>query len=251
MRLATTIFVALAFAPTTDSSVHRARYLMGTVCEVAVASEADAERVFAEAERIEAFLSNFREDSELSRMNRGEVEPGPELRALLDVAMEWARKTKRAFEPRWNNAIDPGAFGKGYALDRMLALLPGDALLNFGGQILVRGSHAVTIADPKNREQPILELTLTNASLSTSSNNERAHIVDPRSGKPVKAWGSVSVIADDALTADILSTALYVMGEDDGLRWADAHGVAAIFITNDQRIRMSAPARVRHFRTKD
>jgi len=46
------------------------------------------------------------------------------------------------------------------------------------------------------------------------------------------------VISSDATTADILSTALYVMGPDEGVRWADEHGVAALFI--DEAIRPSS-----------
>jgi len=135
----------------------------------------------------------------------------------------------------------------------MLALIPGDAMIDFGGQILVRGSMDVAIADPSDRRKPIAHFTLTNASIATSSNMERKHIIDPRSGEPVPARGSASAIADDALTADILSTALYVMGEDEGLRWADANGVAAIFVDSRKQIRMSAAARdrVRNFKTKD
>jgi thiamine biosynthesis lipoprotein len=112
----------------------------------------------------------------------------------------------------------------------------------------------VTIAAPTDRRHPVVELTLRDASLSTSSGSEKtferegqtySHIVDPRSGAPVPPRGSVSVIASSALTADILSTALYVMGEDAGLRWADAHGVAAIFINSDRTLRLSTPIRER------
>jgi thiamine biosynthesis lipoprotein len=246
-----TLAAALLFATLTA----RARYLMGTVCEVRATSEADITRAFTEADRIESFLSNWRPESELSRVNRGEGKAGDELRELLDVATQWTAKTNRAFDPRWNGkTIDSGAFGKGYALDRMLALIPGDAMIDFGGQIIVRGSMDVAIADPADRQKPIVHFTLTNGSVSTSSNAERgAHIVDPRTGRPIEARGSASAIADDALTADILSTALYVMGEDEGLRWADANGVAAIFIDAHKHIRMSAAAltRVRNFKTKD
>ena len=59
------------------------------------------------------------------------------------------------------------------------------------------------------------------------------HIFDPRTGEALPPRGSVSVVASSALVADIQSTALYVMGVDDGLRWADANGVAALFITRD------------------
>ena len=245
---------------------------MGTVCEVAVAgeqAEAQIEAAFAEAKRVEGMLSTWIAESELSRVNRGEAAPGEELRALLDVTADWTRKTNGTFDPRWKELrvasselrkashsqpatrhsqpqYDPGAFGKGYALDRMLALTTGDALIDFGGQLIVRGEREVAIADPADRDKPVLAFTIRDASLSTSSGSEKpGHIVDPRTGASLPARGSASVIADDALTADILSTALFVMGEDDGLRWADAHGVAAIFINPSGHIRLSAKARER------
>jgi thiamine biosynthesis lipoprotein len=127
-------------------------------------------------------------------------------------------------------------------------------MIDFGGQVLVRGEQRVAIADPQRRQHPVLDFALRDASLSTSSGSEKtfevsgrrfSHILDPRSGEALPPRGSASVIADDALTADILSTALYVMGEDDGLRWADANGVAAIFIDPQRHIRLSAKARER------
>ena len=270
MNVATIIVALVLVSPVTSSATtQRARYLMGTVCEVAAADSGQIERAFAEAKRIESMLSTWTSDSELARVNRGEIEPGPELRALLDVTLEWAEKTDRAFDPRIGHLVkhdggvqaaglppggetrgrpeaytpppfEEGAFGKGYALDRMLALIDGEALINFGGQIVVRGTREVTVADPANRDKPILALALKDASLSTSAGT---HILDPRTGKSCGERGSVSVIANDALTADILSTALYVMGADDGLRWAAAHGVAAIFIDTNKTIRLSPAAR--------
>lgn len=242
--------LALTISQSMDAAT-RARYLMGTVCEVAVGgTDADAqiESAFAEAKRVELMLSTWIADSELIRVNRG-AEPGPELRALLDRALEWSKKTGGAFDPRWREkahgerGFEAGAFGKGYALDRMLALTRGEVMLDFGGQIVVRGSHAVAIAAPRDRQHPVLELTLSDASLSTSSGSEQpGHIYDPRTGQSLPERGSVSVIASDALTADILSTALYVMGEEEGLRWADAHGVAAIFINDSREVRRSSRA---------
>ena len=268
-----TIIVALALVPavTTEAATERARYLMGTVCEVAAQNPEQIELAFAEAARIEAMISTWTDQSELARVNRG-AEPGPELRALLDETLRWAEKTGRAFDPRIGHLVKPlrhaqlplpaargegtgnsiaasamgdfeeGAFGKGYALDRMLALIDGETLINFGGQIVVRGTREVTIADPARRDEPVLAFTIENASLSTSSGS---HILDPRTGRTAGERGSVSVIAGDALTADILSTALYVMGEDDGLRWAAANHVAVVFINPNRDIRLSPAARER------
>jgi FAD:protein FMN transferase len=151
-------------------------------------------------------------------------------------------------------AIEEGGFGKGYALDRMIALLPRPAMIDFGGQVIVTGSLRVQIADPARRDRAVLELTLTDESISTSSGSEKtfdvagvlfSHILDPRTGRALPPRGSVSVIATRAMDADILSTALYVMGPDEGLRWADEHGVDAIFITPDHVIRITRTFRDR------
>lgn len=264
MKLAATALALIVAANTIAAT--RARYLMGTVCEVSAADGRQIEAAFTEVARVESMLSTWRDDSELTRVNAGAA-PSSELRALLDIVEQWRAKSGGAFDPhirslidlwktradgevpsaaaianRDRTAIEEGAFGKGYALDRMLARVDGDAILNFGGQLLVRGSYEVTIADPEARQKPLYKLTLINASLSTSSGSEKTfvvdghvftHIFDPRTGEALPPRGSVSVIAGSALLADIQSTALYVMGVDDGLRWADANGVAALFITRD------------------
>lgn len=284
MRLrAACALVVLAAVWPAEGAVQRARYLMGTVCEIAVPEShaAQIEPAFAEAARIEAMLSTWTDQSELARVNRGEQAPSPELAAVLAKAGDWAKRTGGAFDPQvaelvrvWrtrgegalpdaaaieaalaSTTIEEGGFGKGYALDRMLALIDApEAMINFGGQIAVRGELRATIADPADRDAPALALTFRDGSLSTSSGSEKtfvvgdrrfSHILDPRSGEALPPRGSVSVIADDAISADILSTALYVLGEDDGLRWADENGIAVIFIDADGNVRRSAQARER------
>jgi len=233
----------------------RAQYLMGTVCEIDADVSADA--AFAECQRIESMLSTWRDDSELVRVNRGAT-PSSELAALLATTERYKRDTDGAFEPRirallnkWGirqgdgDGYEEGGFAKGYAIDRMLAALSNAgatrAVINFGGQIGTLAKTDVTIADPRHRDRAVVALTLQQRSLSTSSTSEKPnHIIDPRSGRPVPARGSVSVISDSALEADILSTALYVMGRERGLEWARAHHVTAIYIDNGS-IEASAP----------
>ncbi|HEY1908068.1 MAG TPA: FAD:protein FMN transferase [Myxococcaceae bacterium] len=132
-------------------------------------------------------------------------------------------------------AVEEGGFLKGYALDRMARVLVAagvrDALLDFGGQLLVVGRpRSVALAAPDDRHRATLSFLLGPGSLSSSGTSEHGrHILDPESGVPSPAWGSVSVVAADGLTADVLSTALYVMGPERGRAWADAHHVAAVF----------------------
>jgi thiamine biosynthesis lipoprotein len=142
-------------------------------------------------------------------------------------------------------AFEEGGFGKGYALDRAAAVLSAsvadDFLIDFGGQLMLRSRKPieVAIAHPERRVEPAVLLTMTSGSLSTSSGSEKAfvvdgerfsHILDPRDGRALPPRGSVSVVSQSAFEADVLSTALYVMGPDEGLDWANAHGAAAIFI---------------------
>ena len=175
--------------------------------------------------------------------------------------LDWARRAsgsallvldRKAGTARLLNpeaALEEGGFLKGYALDRMRAVAGTPVgLLNFGGQLLAWG-HPVSaaIADPQDRRRPRLTLLLKDASLSSSGTSERGrHILDPRTGRRCPAWGSVAVVAPDGLTADILSTALYVLGPDRGLAWAERHGTAAAFLLNDGTLRLSPAFRALH-----
>ena len=136
--------------------------------------------------------------------------------------------------------IDSGGFGKGAALRSAGALLRargvGSGLLDLGGQLLALGSDGpagapwtVEVAHPTDRRRSVAWLLLHDVSVATSGNSERAvagageplgHLLDPRSGRPAPVWGSVTVVAADPFVADVLSTALYVMGPEAGATWA-------------------------------
>ncbi len=131
--------------------------------------------------------------------------------------------------PRASAWIDTGAFGKGVGLREAAGVLRArgveDAVLDLGGQLMVvgAGSLLVGVAHPVDRTCSVARLRLRDASVATSGSSERGgHILDPRTGRPVPPWGSVTVVAPDALVADVLSTALYVMGPRAGMAWVEA-----------------------------
>lgn len=140
--------------------------------------------------------------------------------------------------------LDAGAFGKGEALDRVAASVEGRTaawMVDIGGQVMVHGvSSRIYLAHPADRTRPVLPVTLSSGSLATSGGSERdavapggervGHIVDPRTGRTVTRDESVVVWHERALAADVLSTALYVMGPDEGFRWAEAQAIAACFL---------------------
>jgi thiamine biosynthesis lipoprotein len=149
--------------------------------------------------------------------------------------------------------LDAGGFGKGAALDRVRHAergRPSAWLIDFGGQIAVSSTSPdrawpVAVAHPARRDVPVVELHLTEGSLATTGGSERdvlsdengqlGHVVDPQTGMPVSRAGSVIVWHQDALVADILSTALYVMGVNEGRDWAEQNSIAACFLVPSDR----------------
>jgi len=153
--------------------------------------------------------------------------------------------------------LDTGGFGKGAALgEARLALLRRHVTagrLNFGGQVLVIGPDPsgadwpVPVAHPARRAEPAAWLHLRDRSASTSSQSERfvtiggkalGHVLDPRTGRPVPAWGSVTVVAEDPGAADAVSTALLVLGPEEGSKWAEGRDDLGILflIERDGRV---------------
>lgn len=144
--------------------------------------------------------------------------------------------------------LDAGAWGKGEALDRAARVLGGAPwMINLGGQIAAHAPPGedgwpVAIAHPLDRKRGVLTAKIREGSLATSGGSERdlavdgariGHVLDPRTGRPAAFTGSVTVWHPRALVADILSTALYVMGPDAGLPWAEARGLSACYLVVD------------------
>ncbi|HKB07758.1 MAG TPA: FAD:protein FMN transferase [Candidatus Polarisedimenticolia bacterium] len=167
------------------------------------------------------------------------------------VQLMTAERTVRFDGP--GMGIDLGGIGKGIALDAAARTLRRlgvrSALLDFGGQVLAIGrppkerAWAVGIADPDERGRAVAVIDVTDVSVATSGNAERSvmgpdgpigHILDPQTRRPASFGGSVTVAARDATSADALSTALFVMGPERGVAWADAREIAAVYLCRDE-----------------
>lgn len=282
----------------------RARYLMGTTCAISLPAgpgvDADADAAFDEIARIEALVSTWRGDSELSRINRAApgsaVGVSAEVADLLDRAARLGEETGGAFTPlagrlieMWDLrgegrvpqdaairaaaraiaagglridrqrltvarvgevTVEEGGFAKGYALDRALGVLRrrgvARALIDFGGQVALYGFAApveIAIAHPEDRQRPAVRIAIASGSIATSSGSEKSfasgsnlysHIVDPRTGMALPPTGSATAIHEEALVADALATAFYVLGPREGLALADRKGFAAIWLVPEE-----------------
>ncbi len=137
-----------------------------------------------------------------------------------------------AFLPILGMAVDVGGIAKGYAVDRACDYCLGagieDFLIDFSGNVRAFGRPSrkegwqIGVRDPFDRSRILGKLTLPSGlAVATSGSYERyveimgeqfSHIIDPRTGYPVTGTASVTVLCADAVTADALSTAFFVVG---------------------------------------
>ena len=155
--------------------------------------------------------------------------------------------------------LDAGAFGKGEALRRLQADRENDLpwRVDLGGQVAVSvatrrpAGWPAAIAHPVRRGESVIDIVLDEGSLATSGASERAfsvggeriaHILDPRTGEALYRRESVTVWHQDPLVADLLSTALYVMGPEAGEHFAESHGLAVLFLAPSAEGTSNGPA---------
>jgi thiamine biosynthesis lipoprotein len=271
-------------------------------------AQALAEEVLGEMRRIDALMSTYKPDSELSRVNRGAARsPVPVSRELLELiarSLEFSELTGGAFDITYASAgryydyragrkptaaelaaalpaidyhhvvidrerdsirfdhpgvtIDLGGIAKGYAVDRAIALLRAGgiehALVSAGGDTRVIGERwgrawQVGIRDPRDSDGVVTLIPLKDLAISTSGDYERFfeedgvryhHILNPGTGTATRAVHSASIIGASATTTDALSTSLFVLGVEKGLRLVDSlPDIEAVIIDNRGRMHYS------------
>jgi thiamine biosynthesis lipoprotein len=143
---------------------------------------------------------------------------------------------------RSETKINLGGIAKGYAIDRMVAVLLDGGLRDFvvqaGGDLYAHGKKGdgspwmVGVRDPRGPEGSFFgALPVSDHAFSTAGDYERSflkdgkryhHILDPRTGYPATATRSVTVWAGDALTADAIDDGIFVLGPEKGIPLCDA-----------------------------
>lgn len=180
-------------------------------------------------------------DEDIARLREG--------LGLRHVELDPAARTVRKRHP--GIVIEFSAIAPGYAADRLAALLEGrgyhDYLVDVGGEFRVKGANdlgtpwQIAVERPTGEGRFIERMIPLSAGAVATSGDYRnyhevdgervAHIVDPRTGRPIgHRLASVTVVDDLAVRADGLSTALMVLGEDEGYALAEALDLAALFI---------------------
>jgi len=148
--------------------------------------------------------------------------------------------------------VDLGGIAKGYAVDQAVRKLREygvrSATVNAGGDIRLLGDKngqpwRIGIQHPRQQDALLLTLKVKDQAVVSSGDYERFfefngvryhHIFDPASGRPARQCQSVTVVADDAASADALATAAFVLGPVDGLKLLeDLPGVEGLVVAID------------------
>jgi len=189
------------------------------------------------------------------RFNQGRLPAAGEIEALLD-RVGWERLVWRrpllAF-PSVGLELDFGGIVKEYAADRLVALLQAagirHALVNLGGDIRAAGPRAdgrawqVGIRHPRRAGEILATISLRNEALSTSGDYERCieiegvrygHVLDPRTGWPVRFMASASVVAPLCVVAGSASTIAMLRGEA-GPAWLEGLGLPCLWVDVEGR----------------
>jgi thiamine biosynthesis lipoprotein len=300
------LLASTAVGADTLSPIQRQRYAMGTMFSIVAyhGAVADArvavDKALAEVVRLDEVLSNYREQSDLSRLNRegrhGFVSVDPSLYEVVEEALVFSRLSGGVFDVTiapllrvWRDAhsvgrlptaeeiaeakrcvgyqhletrppneirfrsdcvqLDLGGIGKGYAVDRALALLASagirHALVNAGGSTI-----GATGAPPGLDGWPIdlgtrvagrRAVLLRDRAISTSQQRlqilpfapgQFGEIIDPRRGAPAAHETKISVVMANATRADAMSTTLLLLPADAGKTLlAQSQGVSALWIS--------------------
>ncbi len=190
---------------------------------------------------------------------RGRVPEKEELSRFLELArhedLEIDEPNGRARLHRKGMGVTLGGIAKGYAIDRVCELLlergVEGGLVEIGGEMRVFGSKTwrIGIADPRTEGKMIGAVSLRNAAVATSGDYRRYHllgserihhIVDPRTGETAGGIISATVVFEDSLSADALSTAVFVLGIEHGLELLERLGAAGVLVDSEGKVSASS-----------
>jgi thiamine biosynthesis lipoprotein len=185
---------------------------------------------------------------------RGEPDPATVAATLARVGHEHLDVAHDPPRLRKNAAlyVDLSAIAKGHGVDREVRRLERDGcdamLVDIGGEVRAAGTSptnrpwriGVEVPDPESQGGIQRVVPLEDVAIATSGDYRNfrdgaegrySHTIDPRTGYPVRhALASVSVVHGSAMWADGYATLLNVLGPEDGMAFARAHHLPALFV---------------------
>jgi thiamine biosynthesis lipoprotein len=211
--------------------------------------------LFADLRRADEVFSPYREGSDLSRWERGELalaDTDPLLAHVFELCDEARERTAGWFDPRrlpdpvtGSSRYNPSGLVKGWAVQRAaerLQDLPGYGwCVNAGGDVVLQApddqpAWRVGVEDPADPRAILRVVARRTGGVATSGSAHRgAHIIDPHTGQPATGVRSVTVVGPDLMWADVYATAAAAWGPW-ALDWLETlAGYAALVVSASGR----------------
>ncbi|WP_028801545.1 FAD:protein FMN transferase [Streptomyces sp. 142MFCol3.1] len=243
-------------------ALRHAEEVMGTVFSFDVrggepqAVRTALEEAVAGLHRVDEVFSTYRDDSQITRLVRGELgveECDPEVAEVLRLGAEAERLSDGWFSTTYEGRLDPTGIVKGWATERaaerLVAAGASGVSVNGGGDVQlfgVPGPHRpwrVGVSDPLrpgSLAAVVSAAGVAELAVATSGTAERgAHIVDPRTGRSaVTDLVAVTVVGPRLTWVDAWATAAFAMGSRQALDWLESlPDVEALLITAGDEVR--------------
>jgi thiamine biosynthesis lipoprotein len=183
--------------------------------------------VFGYFEYIDQTFSTYKEDSEISRMNRGELfieHASADMRTIFALAEQTRHATSGYFDIARNGIYDPSGIVKGWAICHAAEIIAQHGYASYyvdaGGDIQMAGSNSqgqkwrVGIRNPFNLNEVVKVLMVSDCGVATSGTSIRGqHIYDPHTSSPLGTdIVSLTVVGPNIYEADRFATAAFAMG---------------------------------------
>jgi len=230
--------------------------IMGMPIVLDLRDEVDADAVesmWNVLRQADAIFSTYKDDSEISRLNRGELaleDAHADVREVLALCDQLRVITDGYFDAGAvvEDGVDPSGLVKGWSVDRAGEVLDGAGAVNYslnaGGDIRLRGRPLpdeprwrVGIQHPEALDKLAAVVEGNDLAIATSGTYRRGeHVVDPHTGKAPVGVLSVTIAGPELATADAYATAAFAMGEA-GPEWTASLGLyEAMTILADGRV---------------
>jgi thiamine biosynthesis lipoprotein len=192
----------------------------------ATASQDDLDEVFAYFVAVDETFSTYKDTSEISRINRGELlsaQYSEDMQTILALSAQTKEETNGYFDIQHNSIYDPSGIVKGWSIQNAAKILNIKGFRNFyidaGGDIQVAGRKdghpwRVGIRNPFNRNEYVKVLVITDQGIATSGTAIRGqHIYDPyHRDTALLDIASITIIGPNVYDADRFATAAFAMG---------------------------------------
>jgi thiamine biosynthesis lipoprotein len=239
----------------------RVEHIMGMPIVVDVRDEVVDEAVLDEMfdwlRWVDRTFSTYQPDTEVSRLNRGELsidDAHADVREVLQRCEQLRVETEGYFDVHAASPelVDPSGLVKGWAVDRAAAMLDEAGLQNYAvnaaGDMRLRGRAVpelhwrVGIQHPREPDKVARVIDTTGLAVATSGEYARgAHVFDPHTHRPPTGILSVTITGPELATADAYATAAFAMGAVRATHWtARLCGYEAMTILTDGRV-LSTP----------